>query len=57
MGVFRRGYDQLKTLAAGAEAQSLVSKFKIELPKLSVTISELLSKLFPKLEIGVKEAH
>lgn len=56
-GVLRRGYGQLKTLAAGAEAQSLVSKFKIELPKLSSTILGLLSKLFPKLEVKVKEAH
>jgi len=57
LGIFRKGYDQFKTIVASAEAQSLVSKFKIELPKLSSSISNLLAKFFPWLEVKVKEVQ
>ena len=53
----RRGYDQLRTLAASSESQSIVSKFKVELPKLSESIVDLLQRLFPKFEVGVKEVR
>lgn len=57
LGVLRKGYDQLKTMVGGAETQSLVSKFRIELPKLSSSISGFLSKIFPWLEVGIKEVQ
>lgn len=57
MGVLRKGYDQLKTLVGSAETQSLVSKFRIELPKLSSSISGFLSKIFPWLEVGIKKVQ
>lgn len=57
MGIFRKGYDQFKTIVAGAETQSLVSKFKIELPKLSSSISDILAKFLPWLEVKVKEVR
>ncbi|OGC60076.1 hypothetical protein A2890_01120 [candidate division WWE3 bacterium RIFCSPLOWO2_01_FULL_53_14] len=56
-GLLRRGYDQLRTLAASSESQSIVSKFKVELPKLSESIVDLLQRLFPKFEVGVKEVQ
>ncbi|MEX0587529.1 MAG: hypothetical protein WD159_02135 [Patescibacteria group bacterium] len=57
MGLLRRGYDQLRTLASSSESQSIASKFKIELPKLSETLTNLLQRLFPKFEVGVKEVE
>ncbi|OGC38610.1 hypothetical protein A2V54_01970 [candidate division WWE3 bacterium RBG_19FT_COMBO_53_11] len=55
MGILRKGFDQFKTITASAETQSLVSKFKIELPKLSSSISDILAKFLPWLEVKVKE--
>lgn len=55
MGLLRKGYDQLQTLAGSPESRSIVSKFKVELPKLSDSIVDLLQRLFPKFEVGVKE--
>ena len=57
MGLFRRGFDQLRTLAGSSETQSIVTKFKFELPKLSESLTNLLQRLFPQFEVGVKEVR
>ena len=57
LGIFRKGYDQFKTIVASAETQSLVSKFKIELPKLSSGFSDILAKFLPWLEVKVKDVR
>ncbi len=55
LGFLRKGADQVRSFAASSEVQSLVSKFKIELPKLGESISDILSRILPKFDIGIKE--
>lgn len=55
LGILKRGGEQVKEIASSTEARSFTEKFKIELPKLGEKVSDLFKKLFPNLEIGVKE--
>lgn len=57
LGVLKRGKEQLLEVAGSSETRSLVGKFKIELPSLGEKVSNLLAKLFPNLEIGIKEVR
>lgn len=57
LGVLKRGTQQVKAAAGSPEVQSLVEKFKVELPSLGGKVSDLLAKLFPNLEVGVKEVR
>ncbi|NIT04375.1 hypothetical protein GTO10_05710 [Candidatus Saccharibacteria bacterium] len=57
LGVLRRGTEKTREVAGSSETQTFVEKLKTELPKLGEKVSGLLSRLFPKLNIGVKEVE
>jgi len=57
LGFLRRGADEVKDVAGSPETQSLVERFKIELPNLGEKITGLLKQLFPKLNLGAGEVQ
>jgi len=56
-GFLKKSADQVKNVADSPEAQSLVEKFKAELPNLGARVNALLKQLFPKLNIGAEEVR
>ena len=56
-GFLKKSADQVKDVADSPEAQSLVERFKAELPNLGEKVNALLKQLFPKLNIGAEEVQ
>ena len=56
-GFLKKSADQVKDVADSPEAQSLVERFKAELPNLGEKVNALLKQLFPKLNIGAEEVR
>jgi hypothetical protein len=57
LGFLRKSADKVKDVAGSPETQSLVERFKIELPNLGEKVNALLKQLFPKLNIGAEEVR
>ncbi len=57
LGFLRKGADEVKDVAGSPETQSLVERFKIELPNLGAKVTALLKQLFPKLNLGAEEVR
>jgi len=57
LGFLRRGFDQIESLASSSEVQNLVSKFKIELPNLGDSLSNIFSRIVPKFGVGTNEVR
>ena len=57
LGFLRKSADQVKDVAGSPETQSLIERFKAELPNLGEKVTSLLKQLFPKLNIGAEEVR
>jgi len=56
-GVLKRSGEQLKEVAGSSEARSLTVRFKDEFPKFADRVSQFFAKIFPDLEVGVKNVE
>lgn len=57
LGFLRKSADEVKDVAGSPETLSLVERFKAELPNLGEKVTNLLKKLFPKLNLGAEEVR
>lgn len=57
LGFLRKGANEVKDVTGSPEAQSLLERFKSELPNLGEKVNALLKQLFPKLNIGAEEVR
>lgn len=55
LGILKKGVDQLGEVISSPEAQVLTTKVKAEFPSFGAGVSNFLNKLFPQLELKLKE--
>lgn len=56
-GFLKRSADEVKNVAGSPETQSLIERFRVELPNLGEKVTTLLKQLFPKLNLGAEEVQ
>lgn len=57
LGILRRGAEQAKEVVGSVEAQSFFDRVKGQLPQIGERVSQFFSRLWPSLEVGVKEVE
>jgi len=57
LGILRRGAEQAKEVAGSVEARSFLDKVKDKLPEVSTRVKDFFGKLWPSLEVEVKEVE